>query len=130
MDMVFRPGTSRIATTPQLTRKSMARLSKAERAFLAVDMVSTSPVKLTLREAAERVGVSLSYLMLAKRVIRDKPDLREFCEFGVLPLSAVAKQPRPVSDFDIDLCIARAGVERVWERLDLLTAPTTMQAAG
>jgi hypothetical protein len=71
------------------------RLSKTRRAFLGVDIKSgkVQPFKLTDKQIAALVGVSVPYLAAAQRVAHSRPDLRSACETGLQPLLKAIPRP-------------------------------------
>jgi hypothetical protein len=72
-------------------------LSAPRRAFLGVDVLTgkVQPTKLTKKQVAALVGVSVPYLVAALRVAFARPDLRGSCACGLVPLlTAVPRSGR------------------------------------
>jgi hypothetical protein len=127
------PGPSSPAIPPViLTGRFLAhaKLSKAERAFLGVDVLSgkAQPVRFTHKQVATLVGVSIPTLVAAKHVVIDQPHLRPEIEAGRASLSKV-RSGHPVTDREVDRFITRAGADAVLAGLDRYTAPRFAFAA-
>jgi hypothetical protein len=92
------------------------------RACDAADLVDHDG--LTIRQAMRRTGASFGYTITALKL---SPEQRASVRRGERTLASFHLDP-PVPDKVIDRFITKVGFERVWQRLDFLTAPTLMAA--
>jgi hypothetical protein len=90
-------------------------LSKVRRAFLAADLAA-GKVELaepTLRQAALIAGVSVPYVVAARRVAFSQPHLRSSVEYGQRPLLETGRMHRPRCEQMAELWAAATPQERV-----------------
>src|SRR5262249_12654909 len=98
--MLYRIPSPAEATAPAsrpVTGRYLAHngLSAPRRAFLGVDILTGKalPTKLTKKQIAALVGVSVPYLVAALRVAFTRPDLRGSCACGLQPLLTAVPRP-------------------------------------
>jgi hypothetical protein len=100
-------------------------------AILAADLTSgrTRLMQPTQAQAAKLCGVSLHYVNAAARLTLAQ---RVQIERGKLSLSQLVNNNRnqKSSDEAIDRYIVAVGADRVWDRLDQLTAPAPVVEAA
>lgn len=96
--MLYRPGAEPGASPVRLlSGRFLAhnKWSKPRRAFMGVDIKKgkAHPTKLTDKQIAKLVGVSVLYLAAAERVDRSRPDKRSAVECGLEPLLDAVPHP-------------------------------------
>jgi hypothetical protein len=96
--MLYRMGAPPDARPPRpVAGQYLARnhLSATRRAFLGVEILTgrAQPVNYTDKQVAALVGVSIPYLVAARRVAHSRPDLRSSCESGLVPLLTAVARP-------------------------------------
>jgi hypothetical protein len=120
--MLYRMGAPPDASPPRpLAGRYLAHnhLSKTRRAFLGADVLigRAQPTKLTKKQVAGLVGVSVPYLVAAQRVAHSRPDLRSSCESGLVPLLTAVSRPGRAERMASQFTKMTADEQRLFARL-------------